>query len=196
MKSVRKYFILFFLLLFTFSPFSCKKDLLKPISVTPGTYTDTRDGREYKTTTIGDYTWLAKNLDFKTDSSSCYYDNDSVTNHEYGRLYTWQAAQEAVPPGWHLPITTELKYLYDNLGGENASHQMWGSGYSQLGILSGGYYVASSNKFSGKHYEARFWYEQQHSWGLGNGGYYGGSFSYNYSNPPNDMLSVRCVKDY
>jgi uncharacterized protein (TIGR02145 family) len=196
MKSGRKYFILLFLLLLIFSPFSCKKDLLKLVSVTPGTYTDTRDGRIYKTTTIGDYTWLAENLDFKTDSSSCYYDNDSVTNKDYGRLYTWQAALAAVPPGWHLPTSAELKYLYDNLGGETASHQMWNNGYSHLAILPGGYYVASSNQFSEKDHEAKFWYEQQHFWILGAYYYSGSDFTYGYSNPPYDKLSVRCVKDY
>jgi len=124
MKSVRKYFILFFILLFIFSPFSCKKDLLKLVSVTLGTYTDTRDGRIYKTTTIGDYTWLAENLDFKPTAAPAIYDYDSVANKDYGRLYTWQAAQAAVPPGWHLPTTTDVKYLYDSLGGYNESAQI------------------------------------------------------------------------
>lgn len=197
MKSVKKYFILFFLLLLFFSPFSCKKDLLKLVSVTPGTFTDTRDGRTYNTTTIGDYTWLAENLDFKTDSGSCYYDNDSVTNHEYGRLYTWQAAQAAVPPGWHLPTYDELDYLYNNLGGPQAPDQMWGDGYSQLAILPGGYYTTYSNEFYGRGHEAQFWYKQQHTWDLSySGSWYGSTFYYNYSCPPNYKLSIRCVKDY
>jgi uncharacterized protein (TIGR02145 family) len=190
MKSVKKYFVLLFLLTLTCSPFSCKKDLLKLVSVTPGTYIDTRDGRTYKTTTIGDYTWLAENLDFKTDSGSCYYDNDSLTNHEYGRLYTWQAAQAAVPPGWHLPTTADLKYLYDNLGGNGESAQICedGNNYSGLSIIPGGCYDSTLTQFKGKGQGACFWETGHSIWGVN---------SYiQYLNLSGAMLSVRCVKNY
>ena len=53
--------------------------------------TDERDGQTYKIVKIGDQTWMAENLNYKTESSFCY--NDSTEYCEtYGRLYTWAAA--------------------------------------------------------------------------------------------------------
>jgi uncharacterized protein (TIGR02145 family) len=210
MKFIKKHHFFFILFLFLLVETSCKKDLLKFVSVTPGTFTDTRDGQVYKTTTIGSYTWLAQNLNFKTDSS-CYYNNDSIDNNVYGRLYNWQAAQDAVPPGWHLPSQVELEYLYNNLGNQNAGCQMmetgnlhWGDdnscadNYSGLTILPGGIYYSFHNQFDYIGENANFWGAGQGEWAVDPLNNMGATFYADLSYPQtaSDKMSVRCVKNY
>lgn len=58
-----------------------------------GTLVDERDGQTYRTTKIGDQVWMAENLNFPVKGSYCY-DNTLVNCEIYGRLYTWEAAQD------------------------------------------------------------------------------------------------------
>ena len=48
------------------------------------------------------------------DAAYCYYDNNSSS--EYGALYTYAAALNACPDGWHLPTDDEWKTLEMHLG--------------------------------------------------------------------------------
>lgn len=81
-----------------------------------GTMTDSRDGQTYRTVKIGEQVWMAENLNFKTDSSWCYNDEESNCQ-KYGRLYSWNAARSACPVGWHLPSKKEFEILIDVVGG-------------------------------------------------------------------------------
>lgn len=54
--------------------------------------------------------WLAENFRYKCDGSFAYED-DEANVEKYGRLYTWDAAMNCAPPGWHLPSREEWNNL-------------------------------------------------------------------------------------
>ena len=98
------------------------------------------DGHVYSTVTIGSQTWLQQNLKtihyrngdsiptvtgpVNNDSSASYqwaYNNDTAYVNNYGRLYTWFAANDIrglCPIGWHVPSQSEWDTLISFLGGE------------------------------------------------------------------------------
>lgn len=83
-----------------------------------GSFKDDRDGRVYKTVTIGSQTWLAENLAFKS-SVGCWAPNDNAKNVSiYGYLYNWKTSKNVCPNGWHLPSDAEWTILTATLGGE------------------------------------------------------------------------------
>jgi len=96
-------------------------------------FTDPRDGIEYKTVKIGQQTWMAENLRHiphvcpvdKDDgiwvSGYNGYDIDEAISTEnyknYGCLYSYEAALMSCPDGWHMPTSDEWDTLIDYLGG-------------------------------------------------------------------------------
>jgi uncharacterized protein (TIGR02145 family) len=86
-----------------------------------GTFTDSRDGKIYKTVKIGTQIWMAKNLGYKA-SSGCWTNNDdsSIVN-TYGYLYNWDAAITACPAGWHVPSDAEWQELINFSGGNDVA---------------------------------------------------------------------------
>lgn len=135
-----------------------------------GTFTDSRDGRNYKWIKIGNQVWMAENLAYLPSvyPSSCdietplkYYvtgycegykkgctvnDAKASPNYTlYGVLYDREAAQTACPSGWHLPSDAEWTILRNHLGGEiGAGGKMKEAGSSHWRIPNEG-----SNNSSG-----------------------------------------------
>ena len=145
------------------------------------TMTDERDGQIYKTVTIGTQTWMAENLNYETENSSCYNANE-VKCSKYGRFYNWATAMDSAgtwgsngkgcgykstcsptspvrgvcPSGWHLPSNAEFNTLFSIIG-EN-----WNKG-EKLKSTSGWKSLGENNGNGTDDYEfnalpAGFWY--------------------------------------
>ena len=187
-------------------PSSSSSKVTEPAEVTKGSITDTRDGQTYKTVTIGTQTWLAENLNYKTDNSYCYDDKASNCS-KYGRLYTWAAAITACPTGWYLPTKAEFETLITAVGGQSIagtklkSTSGWtnsgnGADAYSFSALPAGYRYSSGNYIKEGYY-ANFW----SSTGYNSDNAYFMYLYYNDGNArlrydyENHGLSVRCVKD-
>lgn len=172
------------------------------------TFTDSRDGQKYKTVKIGNQTWMAQNLNYKMNGNDCY-NNDVSMCKKYGRLYTWSAAINACPSGWHLPNNDEWKKLMVAVGGANIagtklkSKSGWdGNGYGNdsygffalpagSGSDGGGFYSAG--------YYAYFWSATQREDYSNNA--FNVALYYNYDGADLDYygksngFSVRCLQN-
>ena len=109
--------------------------------VQSGTFTDTRDDKQYRTVTIYEQIWMAENLAYLPQicphNENCGYwvygydglsvdDAKSKDNYtSYGVLYSWNKAQTACPDGWHLPTSDEWSTLEMYLGMDyNTAHNV------------------------------------------------------------------------
>lgn len=85
------------------------------------------DGNTYQTMKIGNQIWMAEN--FKAVRTAAgqnlqgvyVYDENNSNAGEYGRLYTWPAAVQAAPTGWHLPTKEEWDELIRVAGGTSVA---------------------------------------------------------------------------
>jgi uncharacterized protein (TIGR02145 family) len=136
-------------------------------------FTDTRDGKTYKTVEIGSQTWMAENLNYVVSGSAIYcYMGNSDNCKIYGILYDWSTAMALAssynstaygtttihkgicPTGWHLPSDDEweeLRYFVGTSAGTKLKAKSgWNSGGNGTDIygfaaLPGGYCAPLQN---------------------------------------------------
>lgn len=164
-----------------------------------------RAGNEYPVVQIGEQYWMAENLNYKTENSYCYDDQES--NCEiYGRLYTWDAAMTACPDGYRLPSQDDISILWDY------ANQMDGNSRPQDVLWVNGTWDARANNKTGfSAYPGGRWNGSYGQWLMR--AYFWTSTEVNdnkYAHylmmddlnatvgpswPKNYRLSVRCVKD-
>ncbi len=115
---------------------------------TEGTFTDSRDGKQYETITFKvelkagimvERTWFAENVNYEVPGSYCYDDEPAYCD-KFGRLYNYKAAKEACPEGWHVPTIEEWNTLFKLFGGmHNAGEHLTPDGDSHMNMLYGGF---------------------------------------------------------
>lgn len=196
------------------------------------------DGHYYKTVVIGNQKWMAENLktihypngdeipfvnnsadwikleENDTDDAYCYYDNDYYGYAgTYGALYTWAAAQDVCPTGWHLPSEDEWTDLETYIANDGHSGEVglvlkattgWGygpgtddygfsglpSGYRGNDMMLGGFYYIGYHGYwwSSSSLDETTPYSIRLGWDTDLG------FAEN-NYPKSSGLSVRCVKN-
>lgn len=160
------------------------------------------DGNSYPTVKIGQQIWMAKNLNVNVPGSMCY-ENDPANCKKYGRLYTWKAAREACPTGWHLPSKDEFGKLLATVrassGGRSEALRAgsWNNGENKYGFsaLPAGNYYSDGKRFLNLGDYTSFWtstaYGSYGAYHLG----ISGRNAYVSLYGKDDGLSVRCLQD-
>ena len=164
-----------------------------------GTFTDSRDGKTYKTIKIGNQIWMAENLTYNAGSSCWAYDDNSYNLNTYGYLYNWQTAKNICPYGWHLPSEQEFETLLNNYGGDwtNSAYEALIPGGTSGFSTSFGGWRDSEGIFDGIGEGGRFW----SSYTGGEAGAWDLSMDSNYEEAGLNYgskswgFSVRCVQD-
>lgn len=181
-------------------------------------FTDNRDGKTYRTVTIGEQTQMAVNLNYETENNgmdSCWcYRNQPDSCNKYGRLYNWYAAMKACPTGWRLSNREDWDILADFVGGQkheeyyDGKHK-WSLAGEKLKAKSPTWDGTDDYGFSGMPGGSYFFN------GFGNAGGYaiwwtatdnGGGMAYRrdicggdcmdeYANGKSEGFSVRCLMD-
>lgn len=201
MRLQQKYFALFV---------SCTIVCSLSYSQEPGSFTDSRDGHEYKTIKLGDQVWMGENLAFKTDNSCWVYEGVDGYVETYGYLYSWETAQNVCPDGWRLPTDAEFVILWGFLGGsetdggklKESGTDHWNSPNAGA-TNSSGFTALSSGKSGDNEHKmylglmTYFWTSEDYdedmgaSWAL----YSAKAEFTRYGLPKGDGVSVRCLKD-
>jgi len=175
------------------------------------TFTDTRDGQQYKYVTIGSQTWMAENLRYKPESGVFWaYDDKESRADTFGYLYDFERACNVCPEGWHLPGRAEWDTLVEFLGGSEeaglalkAADPRWKT-EDMTGYNSSGFSALPEGV---RRYDGRYSYFNRYTyfWSATDGRKDGEAWCYALDGPQkrifriswakDNALSVRCIKD-
>jgi len=182
---------------------------MSSIAQTTGSFTDSRDGKVYKTVKIGTQTWMAENLAYKAGYGCWAYNNNDSNVAKYGYLYDWKLAKTVCPAGWHLPSDAEWLALIKYLGGDSlaggklkmttawVSPNTGANNSSGFSALPGGFYYSLDDTFNSFGQTGDWWSASESSefrawnWVLG----YDGASVNHLSTNKDFSMSVRCIKD-
>jgi uncharacterized protein (TIGR02145 family) len=180
-----------------------------PKSKKKNEFKDPRDKQTYRTVKIAGLEWLGDNLNYKTEGSFCYKDEDDQCM-VYGRLYTWDAAKKACPAGFRLPTHADFESLWTAAGADFNAGSLIEADYGWSGDTNGNDTLKFSampagNRFDDETYGntakfAFFWSADDSSEGVAPGSarvWYltCKSMAFGYmSKPKNFGFSVRCVR--
>ncbi len=180
-----------------------------PKSKKKNEFKDPRDKQTYRTVKIAGLEWLGDNLNYKTEGSFCYKDEDDQCM-VYGRLYTWDAAKKACPAGFRLPTHADFESLWTAAGADFNAGYLIKADYGWSGDTNGNDTLKFSampagNRFDDETYGntakfAFFWSADDSSEGVAPGSarvWYltCKSMAFGYmSKPKNFGFSVRCVR--
>ena len=175
-----------------------------PKSKKKNEFKDSRDKQTYRTVKIAGLEWMGDNLNYKTEGSFCYKDDDDQCM-VYGRLYTWDAAKKACPAGFRLPTHADFESLWTAAGADFNAGYLIKADYGWSGDTNGNDTLKFSampagNRFDDETYGntakfAFFWSSDDSSeaarvWYLTSK-----SMAFGYmSKPKNFGFSVRCVR--
>ena len=107
-------------------------------------FEDQRDGEVYPLVEIGGRIWMAQNMRYGNVSGNVWPLSNSSFVNQYGRLYSWNAAVEACPPGWRLPVRDEVEdlnnyLLINSLTGAALKLNSWGASSSGISYNATGF---------------------------------------------------------
>jgi uncharacterized protein (TIGR02145 family) len=122
--------------------------------------------QNFKTVKLGSQVWMAENLNVISPGSWIYNENADL-GRSYGRLYTWDAAKNACPSGWHMPTEQEWQKMIEYVGGEGqAGKQLKPNGNYGFNALLGGFSDIGSYRLMG--YYGAYWtasdFDKEHGW--------------------------------
>lgn len=176
----------------------------------PNQLLDSRDKQKYRTVTIAGLEWMGDNLNYKTEGSFCYKDEEDQCM-AYGRLYTWDAAKNACPAGFRLPTHEDFETLWTAAGADFNAGYLLKTDYGWNGDTNGNDTLKFSampagNRFDDETYGnmvkfAFFWSSDDSSEGIPQGSarvWYltSKSMAFGYMAKPKDFgFSVRCVRE-
>jgi uncharacterized protein (TIGR02145 family) len=153
--------------------------------------------------------WTTENLNVTTERSYCY-DNLEQNCRRYGRLYTWESAQQAcraLAGSWRLPTNEDWRQLATHYGGirqesadlgKAAYTALIAGGSSGFNAVYGGGRTDKSGEYLRLEAHGFYWSatetDPDHAW-FYNFGKGGQSFGRHEDGEKLRALSVRCLHD-
>lgn len=152
--------------------------------------------------------WMTENLKVKTDRSYCY-DDSEVNCRRYGRLYTWESAQQAcrsLGDGWRLPTNAEWAQMAKHYGGvrgdsddggKAAYSALTSGGSSGLNVLFGGRRNFDNGQYARLEDHGFYWTSTENDSATAWFYNFGGARYLNRHSDGNKQtaLSARCIRD-